>query len=156
MSGSTDGARILKELLSRIEVAAPAAARAAAFVPELTRRLVEFDRSVLVPPAGLLACCAAAAALGVVTRLEHWKLVAFARRELARRSAALGALAPVSVRASSASRATTSPITCKQVRRVAEFVAYQRLFALWHVVHRPFFVILAVAAVIHVIAVHSY
>jgi len=44
----------------------------------------------------------------------------------------------------------------RQVRRVAEFVAYQRLFALWHVVHRPFFAILVIAVVIHVIAVHRY
>ena len=145
----------LKELLSRIEVAAPAAARTASFVPELTRRLVEFDRSVLVPPAGLLACCILPLRLAVITRLEYWQLVAFARRELraeALRSEHLRRYGP------SLARITREYIAnhLKQVRRVAEFVAYQRLFALWHVVHRPFFGILAVAAVIHVIAVHSY
>jgi hypothetical protein len=44
----------------------------------------------------------------------------------------------------------------RQVRRVAEFVAYQRLFALWHVIHRPFFVILLISVAIHVFAVHYY
>jgi hypothetical protein len=76
----------LRELLARIEVAAPAAARAAAFVPELTRRLVEFDRTVLVPPTGLLQCAFLPMRLAVVSRLEHWKLIAFARREIAAES----------------------------------------------------------------------
>ena len=81
--------------------------------------------------------------------------LAFARRELraeALRSERLRRYGP------SLERITRDYIAnhLRQVRRVAEFVAYQRLFALWHVVHRPFFVILVVAAVIHVIAVHSY
>jgi hypothetical protein len=145
----------LKELLARIEVAAPAAARAAEFVPELTRRLLEFDRTVLVPPSSVFQCALLPLRLAVVTRLEYLKLIAFARRELAAeslRSERLHRYGP------SLERITREYIAAhlKQVRRVAEFVAYQRLFALWHVVHRPFFVVLAVAAVIHVIAVHSY
>jgi hypothetical protein len=145
----------LKELLARIEVAAPAATRAARFVPELTRRLVEFDRTVLVPPANWMACFALPFRLALLTRLEYWRLRAFARRELkleARRSARLQRYGH------SLERITCEYIAShlKQVRRVAEFVAYQRLFALWHVVHRPFFVILAVAVVVHVVAVHVY
>jgi hypothetical protein len=145
----------LKELLARIEVAAPAAARAAAFVPELTRRLIEFDRSVLVPPTGLLQCAFLPMRIAVVTRLEHWKLVAFARREIAAeslRSERLHRYGP------SLERITREYIAAhlKQVRRVAEFVAYQRLLALWHVVHRPFFFVLVATAVIHIVAVHSY
>jgi hypothetical protein len=145
----------LKELLARIEVSAPAAARVAEFVPELTRRLVEFDRTVLVPPASLLQCALLPFRLSVVTRLEQRKLIAFARGAIAaeaERSDRLRRFGP------SLERITRSYISnhLKQVRRVAEFVAYQRLFALWHVVHRPFFVVLVVAAVIHVIAVHIY
>ena len=145
----------LKELLARIEIAAPTATRAAQFVPELTRRLVEFDRTVLVPPASLLECALLPVRLAVRTRVEQWRLVAFARRELAaeaRQSERLRKFGP------SLERVTREYIAnhLRQVRRVAEFVAYQRLFALWHVVHRPFFVILAIAAIIHVVAVHSY
>jgi hypothetical protein len=145
----------LKDLLSRIEIAAPAAARVAQFVPELTQRLVDFDRAVLVPPTGLWECFVLPLRLAVLTRLECWRLIAFARRELkaeALRSTRLQRYG------SSLERITRDYIRnhLRQVRRVAEFVAYQRLFALWHVVHRPFFAILVVAAVIHVIAVHRY
>jgi hypothetical protein len=145
----------LKELLARIEIAAPTAARAAEFVPELTKRLVAFDRTVLVPPASLLQCALLPLRLAFVTRMEHWRLVAFARRELAAEAVRSPRLQRYG---DSLERITREYIAnhLRQVRRVAEFVAYQRLFALWHVVHRPFFAVLAVAAIIHVVAVHSY
>ncbi len=42
------------------------------------------------------------------------------------------------------------------VVRVAQFTAYERLFALWHMAHVPFVYILVVSAIAHVIAVHAY
>ena len=41
-------------------------------------------------------------------------------------------------------------------RRVAEFEASDRLFAAWHILHMPLFVMLIVVGVVHVIAVHVY
>lgn len=41
-------------------------------------------------------------------------------------------------------------------RRVVEFGAFERLFSLWHAFHLPLFVLLLVAGVVHVIAVHVY
>lgn len=40
--------------------------------------------------------------------------------------------------------------------RVAQFKAYERVFALWHIAHVPFVYILVVSAIVHVIAVHIY
>ena len=42
------------------------------------------------------------------------------------------------------------------VRRVAEFGFYERVLGLWHALHVPLCVILFLAAVVHVIAVHLY
>ena len=44
----------------------------------------------------------------------------------------------------------------RAVRRVAEFEASERLFAIWHVLHMPLFVVLVIVGVVHVIAVHVY
>lgn len=41
-------------------------------------------------------------------------------------------------------------------RRVAEFQNYERLFALWHVLHLPLFIMMIVSGIVHVIAVHIY
>lgn len=42
------------------------------------------------------------------------------------------------------------------IRRVGEYGAYERAFALWHAFHLPFCVILFLAAAVHVVAVHMY
>jgi hypothetical protein len=41
-------------------------------------------------------------------------------------------------------------------RRVVEFAAFERLFSLWHALHMPLFLMLLVAGVVHVVAVHVY
>lgn len=42
------------------------------------------------------------------------------------------------------------------VVRVAQFSVYERLFALWHVLHIPFVYVMLITAVVHVVAVHAY
>lgn len=41
-------------------------------------------------------------------------------------------------------------------RRVVEFAAFERLFSLWHALHMPLFLMLLIAGVVHVFAVHLY
>ncbi len=45
---------------------------------------------------------------------------------------------------------------CKQMRHAAYLTFFERLFALWHIVHMPLFMLMVVATVIHVVAVHLY
>lgn len=40
--------------------------------------------------------------------------------------------------------------------RVAQFSLYERMFALWHILHMPTFFLMVLSAVVHVIAVHMY
>jgi hypothetical protein len=42
------------------------------------------------------------------------------------------------------------------VVRVAQYTAYERVFALWHIAHLPFVYLLVISACVHVIAVHAY
>lgn len=42
------------------------------------------------------------------------------------------------------------------VVRVAQYGAYERVFALWHLAHLPFIYLLVISAAVHVIAVHAY
>ncbi len=42
------------------------------------------------------------------------------------------------------------------VLQLAHYTLFDRLFALWHVAHLPFVVLLAVSAIVHVVAVHAY
>lgn len=42
------------------------------------------------------------------------------------------------------------------VRRTQMFFIYERLFALWHLLHLPLFIVLIATALLHVVAVHLY
>lgn len=42
------------------------------------------------------------------------------------------------------------------VGRVAQFSVYERLFALWHILHLPIFLLMVLSALFHVLAVHMY
>jgi hypothetical protein len=42
------------------------------------------------------------------------------------------------------------------VRKAVRFAVFERLLALWHVLHLPLFILLVITAVIHIIAVHHY
>ena len=43
-----------------------------------------------------------------------------------------------------------------EIQRVHQFATYERMFALWHVLHVPFVYMLVFSAIFHVIAVHMY
>lgn len=40
--------------------------------------------------------------------------------------------------------------------RVAQYSLYERLFALWHILHLPIFFMMVLSALVHVLAVHMY
>ena len=40
--------------------------------------------------------------------------------------------------------------------RVAQFSLYERLFALWHILHLPIFFLMVLSALVHIFAVHVY
>ena len=42
------------------------------------------------------------------------------------------------------------------IGRVAQFSLYERLFALWHILHLPIFILMIFSALFHVLAVHMY
>jgi hypothetical protein len=45
---------------------------------------------------------------------------------------------------------------CHELRHTAYLTFFERLFALWHIVHMPLFFLMLVAAGIHIVAVHLY
>lgn len=145
----------LKELSERAQIGAEQRSHAAALVPELLERMSAFDELVLKPPQSLLGSLALPWKLAVQTRWAAWRLTRFARarlREQARRS-------PIVAAEHRRLRKTTTRFIrehLRRVRRVAELGSYERLFSLWHVFHLPFFYMLVLTAIVHVIAVHMY
>lgn len=151
-----DGHRAtLEQLRDSARITAIQRREAVALVPGLLERLTAYDEEVLSVPDGARAALLRPLKLAIVTRWHAAVLVQLARRELR----ALGERSAV-VRAQRAElqRAVARFVRehMRRVRRVAELGTYERLFSLWHVFHLPFFYMLVVAALIHMLAVHMY
>ena len=151
-----DGHRAsLEQLSARARITVADRTQAAALVPQLLERLTAYDAAVLTPPQSMLGSVLLPLKLAITTRWAGQRLAWYAGwqlRQQARRSAV------VREQRARLQRAVKRFIKehLKRVRRVAELGSYERLFSLWHVFHLPFFYMLVVAALIHVLAVHMY
>ena len=145
----------LKERLSQMKATTPGVGKLGTVVPELKARMSQFDREVLVPPTGVLDSIRLPFVLAVKTRFHYWQLRRYTRLSLMYQASRSDVLAE--------HRDRLERTIClyirehlDQVRSVASFVAYERLFKLWHKVHFPFFVVLLVTVIVHVAVVHLY
>jgi hypothetical protein len=114
-----------------------------------------YDAIVMTPPQSAIASLLLPLKLAVQTRWTATRLIWYVRGQLraqARRSAVIRVERPRLQRA--AARFVREHL--RRVRRVAELGSYERMFSVWHVFHLPFFYMLVVAALIHVLAVHMY
>lgn len=145
----------LRELLAGVKVTSPGVGRLGTFVPELTRRMTQFDKEVMVPPKSILDCMRLPFALFIRTRIHYFSLIRFTRVSLAYQARDS---AEVAKHRKLLERAVRKHVRnhLHHVRRVAQFTAYERLFSLWHKLHFPFFVLLLVTVVVHVAVVHLY
>jgi hypothetical protein len=151
-----DGHRTtLRELSERARITAAQSSEIRALVPDLLERITTYDELVLAPHEGGFETLTLPLKLAIATRWRAFALRRFARatlRKQARKSAVIAAQRK-------RLQGTTGRFIddhLRQVRRVAELRSYERLFSLWHVFHLPFFYMLVVAALIHVLAVHMY
>jgi hypothetical protein len=151
-----DGKRTtFRELADKAGVTAEQRAHIAVLVPELLDRITVFDKSVLEPPQGIAAALLLPAKLAYGTRWEAFRLKRMIRRrfrELARKS-------PIIAKQKKRLQGAVTRFALehlRRVRKVAELNSYERMFGLWHLFHLPFFYMMVVTALVHVVAVHMY
>lgn len=129
--------------------------RASSIIAGLREELETLDKRVLAPPETVIETIARPFAIEWQTRALYWRLRGTVRRKLVAQAMVSTAMDQhVDRLQESIHRYLHEHLA--QVRQVAQFSAYERLFALWHVVHVPFFLMLVISAIVHVVAVHLY
>lgn len=125
------------------------------FAPAVEQRLVAFEQAALSPGADWASILRQVAVLPVRQFLTQ-RACRRELRALLARMAHDGGWSPGTLarRQKQARRFVDRYLAA--VMRVAQYTAYERLFALWHVVHMPFIFLLAISAIVHVVAVHAY
>lgn len=121
----------------------------------IIEELTAFAKAAMTPPSGALAGLMRLLGLTTRSRVTRSRLLRqarvliadearrsnWSRRERRAREAEVGDLFTVYFTA---------------VNKAAKFGLFERLFALWHVLHLPLFFLLIAAALVHVLAVHLY
>lgn len=130
-------------------------AAAVTFAPYLQDRLSAFEAEVLSVPGGAFSAARRAVALALRTRWTRFALRRHVRRALKDEARRAGWDARERRRRTRSALRFVA-VYMATVRRVAEFSLFERLFALWHVLHVPLFLLLVIASLIHVVAVHLY
>ena len=145
----------LQGLMERARLTADQEKHTAAFVPDLLSRMEDFDRLVLASSTTIIGSILLPFQLAVRTRWARLQLGRLVHKQL--REQALHS--PSIAQQQNQFEAVLKKFIAehlRRVRRVAEFGFYERLFSLWHLAHLPFFYILVVTAILHVVAVHMY
>jgi hypothetical protein len=124
-------------------------------IPQLIARLEAFEEVVLSPPHGVIDSAVRVLSLGARTQWEYFALRHIVRRTLKHEACCAKWTAKQKRQFYKAMRRHIATHLAA-VRKVAEFSFYERLLALWHLLHYPLFLMMVLAAVVHVVAVHMY
>jgi len=125
------------------------------YAPKIQQRLLSFDEAVLKPSSGVLQSIGRVFMIDFRRRWTQVRITLVLRRALkvtARRNQWSRREKTRQFRA--ANRLISKHLTA--VLKVAEFSFYERFFSLWHILHMPLFLLLVIALLMHVVAVHMY
>jgi hypothetical protein len=150
------GRRInLKDLTGELEAEKGELARNLEFAPNVKKQLLHFSNSVLNHSRGFFFSVGVFFFMRLRTRWAYRSLrgpLKHGLKEEARRNGWSTSIYRSNLR----NARLEAWHFLRQVRKVAEFNVYERLFALWHLFHLPLMVMMMIAGVFHVIAVHAY
>jgi hypothetical protein len=125
------------------------------FAPEVAERLLAFEADAISSDDSLAAMWRKVVVLPIRQRMVYSACVSDLNLRL-RTIARERAWTREYLRSRRRKGAALTRRHLQSIVRVAQFKAYERLFALWHVAHVPFVYLLIFSALFHVYAVHAY
>ena len=126
-----------------------------AMIPSLKEELFAFADEALAPSTTIPQSLKRALAIGWRARVVGWHKRRVARAYLAQHAAQNNWTATQKRKMLSQTHREIRRFLAQTVR-VARFNLYERVFALWHLLHIPLVVMVVITATIHVIAVRRY
>ena len=124
-------------------------------MPTVHSELDSWEDKVLAGQPGILTAFYNALTIEFSSRIKLWHVLAETRKIISQASTDSSVIAEHENRLR---MNLTSHLKDRVtlVRKFAQFRAAERLFSLWHIVHYPLFLLLVLAAIVHILAVHMY
>ncbi len=123
--------------------------------PGLDQRLQRLEQRLQQPPGSVFSALARLFVMGGYIRLLHLGYRFHVRRLVRQRTRERNW---TSTESRSSARRTRKLLAghMRLLVNIAEFSFYERLLRLWHLLHFPLFLLMVLAGVLHVVAVHMY
>jgi len=124
-------------------------------IEDFLEQFAALDRAVLEPPSDVLQSVSRPFLFAFRTRWAYLKMSMKLRKEMADKAIPAGSSNREEKKKVQAVRRDLRR-HLNQIRKVAHLSFFERLFSLWHILHLPFFFMLVISAIVHIIAVHMY
>jgi hypothetical protein len=123
--------------------------------PKSKKLLTEYEKSVLQTPRGFIASTIHWFSMRVTAAKLYHSVVRALNKKL---------LAAAHLKGWSKAKVLRKQLRLRSIllehrrilRQILELHAYERLFAIWHLLHMPLFIMMVVTGFVHVYAVHAY
>jgi len=123
--------------------------------PKSKQLLADYEKSVMAAPRGMVAATIHWFNMRLMAaKLYHAVVRALNKKLLA--AAHLKGWSKAKVLRKQLRLRTTLVEHRKILRQILELHAYERLFAIWHLLHMPLFIMMVLTGFVHVYAVHAY
>lgn len=124
-------------------------------MPELKQKLVDFESAVLTPKPNVRASFLQMVLLGINARKVYWTSYIVIPSILQKLGQASG-WTPNEFKAHKREIRVFIGAHLSTIVRIVQYQFFERLFAKWHVLHIPLFILLLITGIYHVLAVHMY
>jgi len=145
----------LRELTTQLGDSSKRLSSRDGFIDDIRDDLCRLVDEAISPPDSVWQSLSRPAVMWFRTRWLYYRLSWKVRRRLIARSVTSPTVAEHRERLTAVTRSFLRQ-HLRLVRRVSQFNACERLFSLWHVIHVPFFCMMVVSVLVHVLAVHMY
>jgi len=124
-------------------------------LPDAKKELFEFGEKMLIPPGSLILSIERIITGGWQAQFIKWKMKRIAMTYLDNLPSDNSLALAQKIKIQRELKKEIS-LLLKLAFRVTKYNFYERTFALWHVLHIPLVFLMAVAVVVHIVAVHLY
>jgi hypothetical protein len=125
------------------------------YSPRLSKRVQSFHAAAMAPATSIVHGVIRVLLMGLWTRWVYLSILIRLNRALSREAQRRGWTPKVRDKQGRIAKRHLAGYLAT-ARKVVELNFYERLFALWHILHLPLFVMLIITGIGHVVAVHMY
>jgi hypothetical protein len=145
----------LEELKQRLGMTGENISSRFSKLPEIEKRLTEFEKRAIDPNGGAIARFFRAMTSRIVARWVRYRSLSNLKKVLNKRGKKKQWNSQEKRRRYQLGKSLIDSYL-EAVNEIAQFGMYESMFSVWHIAHVPLIFILLVTAIIHVVAVHMY